>query len=105
MRRLFARKTEEIKLEVLDVQIAEQTPSTKSNYPKEVLQIHHEFFTAADNLVEQAKKVIDEANQKDINKIKRLESLGFKQVNQVVEAKQELLAILEAKLAEINTEV
>jgi len=89
--RLFTRKKKEVIPEISDVQIAEQKVKIKENiissYPKEVLEIHHEFFTAADNLVKQANEIIDKAKQKDINKIKRLESLGFKQAEEVTEAK------------------
>jgi hypothetical protein len=56
-------------------------------YPKEVLEIHNEFNIAADNLLLEANSIIAEAKSKDIEKVNRLEALGFKQVKQVVETK------------------
>lgn len=58
-----------------------------SNYPKEVLEIHHEFNTAADKLLLEAKQIISEAVSKDVHKVNRLELLGFKQAAQVTELK------------------
>jgi hypothetical protein len=60
---------------------------TQKAYPKEVLQIHHEFHTAADNLLLEAKQIIAEAATKNVSKVNRLESLGFKQAAQVTELK------------------
>ena len=54
-------------------------------YPKEVIQIHHEFNTAADRLLEEANKCLSDAASKDVDKVSRLTSLGFKQSNQVTE--------------------
>jgi len=56
-----------------------------AGYPKEVLEIHHEFQNAAENLLKEAKNIIQEAASKDTDKVNRLESLGFKQANQVTE--------------------
>lgn len=56
-------------------------------YSKEVLAIHHDFNSAAENLVIEAQSIINESLKKDISKISRLESLGFKQVAQVIELK------------------
>lgn len=61
--------------------------STNSNYPIEVVEIHNEFNSAADKLLEEANNIINEAKTKDINKVNRLEALGFKQANQVTELK------------------
>lgn len=58
-----------------------------NNYPVEVQQIHHAFNTAADRLVEEAKEIMTKAAACDIQKVSRLESLGFKQVKQVAEIK------------------
>jgi len=58
-----------------------------SKYPKEVLEIHHEFETAADKLLDEANIIIKEAASKDVVKVSRLESLGFKQAAQVTEIK------------------
>lgn len=56
-------------------------------YPKEVLEIHHEFHTAADKLVLEARTIIAEAASKNVSKVSRLEALGFKQAAQVTELK------------------
>lgn len=58
-----------------------------SMYPEVVQQIHTEFHTAADRLLEEAKEVIGRAASKDVNKVARLERLGFKAANQVSELK------------------
>lgn len=58
-----------------------------SNYPKEVIEIHYEFKTAADKLLIEAKSIIADASSKDTDKVYRLESLGFKQSAQVTELK------------------
>ncbi len=61
---------------------------TLSNlYPKEVLEIHNEFETAADKLLMEANSIIDLAATKDVIKVGRLEKLGFKQAAQVTELK------------------
>lgn len=62
-----------------------KSPQTHPTYPKEVLEIHHEFETAAEKLLDQAKQCITEAESKDVVKISRLQSLGFKQAAQVVD--------------------
>lgn len=68
--------------------IMEELPIiAKHLYPKEVMKIHHEFETAADKLLEEAKSIIQEAATKDVDKVSRLEKLGFKQVNQVIQLK------------------
>jgi hypothetical protein len=66
-------------------------------YPKEVLEIHHEFFTAADKLVSEANVILENAAKQDITKVSRLEKFGFKQANQVTELKPLIEA---AKLSE-----
>lgn len=69
--------------------IMEDMPKSisKALYPKEVVEIHHEFETAADKLLEEAKSIITEASTKNVDKANRLELLGFKQANQVTELK------------------
>ena len=61
---------------------------TTSNYPKEVQEIHHAFETAADRLLEEAKSVIDQSSNLNLEKVKRLSALGFKQANEVVKGQQ-----------------
>jgi len=58
---------------------------SKALYPKEVMEIHHEFETAADKLLLEATSIIAEAATKDTSKVNRLEALGFKQAGQVTE--------------------
>ncbi len=88
MLKLFKSK-KEIKNSIFnqDVIISELPKIANSLYPKEVLEIHHEFECAADKLLEEANKIISEAGTKDVQKVSRLESLGFKQASQVVELK------------------
>ncbi len=82
-------KKERIKEAVFNKEnIISDLPAIASKlYPKEVLEIHHEFETAADKLLVQAKGIIKEAESKDAVKVSRLESLGFKQTAQVIELK------------------
>jgi len=56
-------------------------------YPAIVQEIHHEFSIASDELLREAKSIIAEAETKDVDKVKRLENLGFKQVQQVTEVR------------------
>ena len=58
---------------------------SKAIYTKEVMEIHHEFETAADKLLQESASIIAEAATKDTTKINRLEALGFKQAGQVTE--------------------
>lgn len=62
-------------------------PTKAKSYPPEVLEIHHEFHTAAENILKEAKSIISEAATKNVSKVNRLEKLGFKQANQVTELK------------------
>lgn len=61
------------------------TENYTKKYPNEVVIIHNEFENAADKLLIEANNIIKEAESKDINKVKRLESLGFTKTSQVVE--------------------
>jgi hypothetical protein len=54
-----------------------------NNYSNIVKEIHNEFNTASDNLIEEVNKLIKEGNEKDIKKVKRLENLGFISTEQV----------------------
>jgi hypothetical protein len=93
---LFKRKVETATIEVVE------EPTSK--YPKEVEEIHHAFETAADKLLEEAKAVIDQSSNLNLDKVKRLSALGFKQANEVaksqeiikkVEFSQEQVALVE----------
>lgn len=59
---------------------------TKSNYPKEVLEIHHEFEIASEKLLEEAKNIINSQPIVNESKINTLKLLGFKQVKEVKES-------------------
>lgn len=71
---------------------------SKALYPKEVLEIHNEFETAADKLLLEANSIITEAASKNVTKVNRLQALGFKQVKEV----EELTPLL--KQAELSKE-
>ncbi len=83
------KKQEPIKSQDLIVatQSVLETVANTKNYPKEVLEIHHEFQIASETLLMTAKSIIDEASTKDCQKVDRLEKLGFKQAGQVTEIK------------------
>ncbi len=86
---LFKKKEQPVKSQELTVatqSVLEAVANTK-NYPKEVLEIHHEFQIASETLLMTAKSIIDEASTKDVQKVNRLEKLGFKQAGQVTEIK------------------
>lgn len=59
--------------------------TTINSYPVEVLEIHNEFNTAADRLIEEANQILKEGEKKDFEKVDRLKSLGFIKANQVSE--------------------
>lgn len=58
-------------VEVLD------KPSNKHSYPEEVIMIHNEFNNAAEELLKQAFEVLDNTSKINVEKAKRLASLGF----------------------------
>lgn len=60
-------------------------PKAEKMYPKEVLEIHHEFETASIKLLEEAQKALKKASSAPVQKISRLLALGFKQANQVTD--------------------
>ena len=49
----------------------------KRQYPKEVEAIHNEFFTAGDNILQEATCLLKQLEEKDLAKGKRLAALGF----------------------------
>jgi len=79
----FFKKTKTSSNEELDV---------TSNYPKEVLEIHNEFNTAADKLLEQANAIIKDSEVNE-PKIDRLAKLGFKQAREYVQSLTKLESI------------
>lgn len=52
-------------------------PGVNTSYPKDVQKVHTEFLTAADLLLNEAKAVLTKETMKDLEKGKRLNSLGF----------------------------
>jgi hypothetical protein len=88
----------------LKKQEADEPKNNPSNYPKEVLEIHHEFDIAADKLLAEASVIIKEAERADVKKVSRLESLGFRQAQQVTEIRplinQALISEAQVKLVE-----
>jgi hypothetical protein len=68
------KKLDQVKpasVEVLD------KPSDKHSYPEEVIMIHNEFNNAAEELLKQAFEVLDNTSKVNVEKAKRLASLGF----------------------------
>jgi len=67
--------------------ILEELPKnlSKKIYPKEVMEIHHEFETASDKLVEQALEIINSQPKVNESKINRLQKFGFTQVKEIEE--------------------
>lgn len=66
--------------------IMEDLPGIASKlYPKEVLEIHNEFDTAADKILEEAISIINKSSTIDFSKLHRLKKLGFANTKDVVE--------------------
>lgn len=55
-------------------------------YPEVVQEIHNEFFTAGDRILEQANKILQEADSLSIEKGKRLAAIGFGNVPEAKKA-------------------
>lgn len=79
--KLFGKK-EKVVTEVL---VAEPNVSTRK-YPKEVEAIHNEFFTAGDNILQEATCLLKQLEEKDLAKGKRLAALGFNKTREAVVA-------------------
>lgn len=74
----------------------------KSKYPTIVDEIHNEFFTAGDKILEEANGILAECKAKDVQKGKRLASLGFTKAPQAVQALEtESLLISTKEVAEL----
>jgi hypothetical protein len=71
------------KSENSDVAIAEQN---KSSYPKIVDEIHNEFYSAGENILQEATSLLKELEQKDLVKGERLAALGFGKTREAVSA-------------------
>lgn len=74
--------------------------SSKS-YPKEVLEIHHEFETAAEKLLEKANEIINSQPIVNESKINLLKSLGFNQVKELQE-NSEIIKTINLSKEQIN---
>lgn len=62
-----------------------ERPNTK-NYPKEVLEIHHEFEIASEKLLESDYEIINSQPIVNTSKVERLKLFGFNQVKEVKES-------------------
>ena len=63
-----------------------ETKASTSNYPAIVDEIHNEFFTAGDNILDEAKSLLTQLETHDITKGKRLAALGFGKTREAVAA-------------------
>lgn len=63
-----------------------ETKVSTSNYPAIVDEIHNEFFTAGDNILDEAKSLLSKLETQDIAKGKRLAALGFGKTREAVAA-------------------
>lgn len=63
-----------------------ETKVSTSNYPAIVDEIHNEFFTAGDNILDEAKSLLSQLETQDIAKGKRLAALGFGNTREAVAA-------------------
>lgn len=77
---LFNKKSETSK----EVLVAELP--AKTQYPTIVDEIHNEFFTAGDNILQEATCLLKELEVKDLAKGKRLAALGFGKTREAVVA-------------------
>ena len=79
--KLFGKK-EKSEIEAL----AAEPNVLKRQYPKEVEAIHNEFFTAGDNILQEATCLLKQLEEKDLAKGKRLAALGFNKTREAVVA-------------------
>lgn len=76
---LFGRKS-------VEMQPTATISTPKKNYPAVVEQIHNEFFTAGDAILDEATSLLKELEVKDLNKGKRLAACGFGKTREAVVA-------------------
>jgi len=63
-----------------------KTEVVATDYPAIIHEIHNEFLTAGDKILQEANSILMEAKAKSIEKGKRLAALGFSKVPEAVEA-------------------
>lgn len=66
-------------------------------YSKEILQIHKEFKTASEKLLQEANTILQNIGEVNVDKVERLKRLGFRQVQEVIEKDKK---IIQKKLTE-----
>lgn len=66
-----------------EVGVSEETTSP-NGYPVVVTEIHNAFMSAGEQLLQESLQILDECAKKDVDKGKRLRSLGFTGTPQVV---------------------
>jgi hypothetical protein len=84
----FKRKEKAEQKEVAIVATAAGHEVGKKQYPKEVMEIHHEFSIAGEALLQEALCVLKKAETVSFDKAKRLLSLGFQQAQEAKEGAQ-----------------
>lgn len=82
MFKLFSKK----ETPVTKTKVADLPTITKTNYPTVVDEIHNEFFSAGENILQEATCLLQELEQKDLAKGKRLAALGFGNTREAVVA-------------------
>lgn len=79
---LFSKKpSQEVEPEIVVVELP-----VEKQYPKVVEDIHNEFFTAGDNILQEATCLLKELEEKDLAKGKRLAAIGFGKTREAVVA-------------------
>src|ERR1700676_2063656 len=89
LKNLFKTETNNVQTDVMDV--------VEKGYPKIVKEIHEEFMTAGDKLLETANNILESLKIKDKAKIEALKAFGFVQTKQVQDTKETELKIREQK--------
>lgn len=80
LKNLFKTETNNIQTDVMDV--------IEKGYPKIVKEIHEEFMTAGDKLLNKANSILESLKIKDKEKIEALKAFGFVQTKQVQDTKE-----------------
>lgn len=75
----------------------QQEKNSVTSYPEVVYEIHNEFLTAGDKILQEVNSILAENQNKSLDKGKRLASLGFKNSPEVVKAVQIENKIVTAK--------